>query len=525
MNLLKSTGVIGGLTLVSRLAGFVREMIFARVLGAGAVTDAFLMAFLLPNTFRRLFAEGAFSAAFVPMFSKKLHAEGGLEAARKFSNDVLSVFLPVLIVLVALFEIAMPGVIWLLASDWQEVPGKFELGVVLARITFPYILLISLVTVFAAMLNSISRFAPGASFPILLNLVMIAALLAGSALRDRGMESEEIAILLAWAVSFAGFVQLGWVYFWARRAGFRPRLHLPRLTPEVKRLGIIAFPAALGTGAYQLNQLIQVYFLNQLPSGALSYVNYADRLNQLPLGIIGIALGTAILPALSRHVGGNERAGADRVQSDAIELAMLLTLPAAVALAVCALPFVTIVFLGGRFEPEDAIVTANVLIALVAGLPAYVLIKVLTPAFYARADTKTPVYAALAALAFFVAFNVAFLFRFGVVGVAAASAIGAWLNCAILYAILVRRDHYRANGALLGRLGRQLLAAATMAAALWFAREAMWGWYAGGLFERALALIVLGAIGAVSYFGTAFAIGAVDRDRIAMITRRRKKTQ
>ena len=525
MSLLRSTGIIGGLTLVSRLAGFVREMIFARVLGAGAVTDAFLMAFLLPNTFRRLFAEGAFSAAFVPMFSKKLHGEGGMEAARTFSNDVLSVFLPVLIVLVALFEIAMPGVVWLLASDWQEVPGQFDLGVALARITFPYIFLISLVTVFAAMLNSISRFAPGASFPILLNLVLIAALLAGSALRDRGWDSEEIAMLLAWAVAFAGVLQLTWVYVFARRAGFRPRLHRPRLTPEVKRLGIIAFPAALGTGAYQVNQLVQVYFLNQLPAGALSYVNYADRLNQLPLGIIGIALGTAILPALSRHVGGNERAGADRVQSNAIELAMLLTLPAAAALAVCAHAFVTIVFLGGRFDADDARITADVLTALVLGLPAYVLIKVLTPAFYARADTRTPVYAALASLAFFVAFNVAFLYRFGVVGVAAASAIGAWLNCFILYAILVKRDHYRASGALLGRLARQIVAAAAMAAALWFARDALAGYYAGGLFERSIALAALTAVGALVYFGVAIAIGAVDRERLAMFGRRNRKKE
>ncbi len=523
MSLLKSTGVIGGLTLVSRIAGFVREMIFARVLGAGAVTDAFLMAFLLPNTFRRLFAEGAFSAAFVPMFSKRLHAEGGMESARTFSNDVLSVFLPILIVLVALFEIAMPGIVWLLASEWQETPGQFEFGVTLARITFPYILLISLVTLFSAMLNSISRFAPGASFPILLNLVLIAALLAGSAMRDAGASSEEIAILLAWSVSFAGVLQLVWVYYWARKAGFRPKLHKPKLTPEVKRLGIIALPAALGTGAYQVNQLVQVYFLNQLPSGSLSYVSYADRLNQLPLGIIGIALGTAILPALSRHIGGNERAGADRVQSNAIELGMLLTLPAAVALAVCALPFVTIVFLGGRFAPEDAVITASVLTALVAGLPAYVMIRILTPAFYARADTKTPVYAALASLAFFVIFNLLFLFRFGVVGVAAASAIGAWLNCLILYAILVHRDHYRASGALIGRLARQVIAAAAMAAALWFVREAMWGYYAGGFLERAFALLVLTVTGAIVYFGIAFAIGAIDRDRLDLF--KRKKAQ
>ena len=186
--------------------------------------------------------------------------------------------------------------------------------------------------------------------------------------------------------------------------------------------------AAIGGGAYQINTLIQLYFLNQLDSGAVSYMNYADRLNQLPLGIIGIALGTAILPTLSRFVGGDNREGADRVQSDAIELAMLLTLPATVALAVCGIPFVTMIFQGGRFDPADAVVTGQVLTALVTGLPAYVLVKVLVPGFYARADTRTPVYAAVAALVVFVLLNLALLERFGVVGVAAASAVGAWLN-------------------------------------------------------------------------------------------------
>ena len=521
MSLLKSTGIIGGLTLVSRVAGFAREMIFARVLGAGAVTDAFLMAFLLPNTFRRLFAEGAFSAAFVPMFSKRLHSEDGMDSARQFSNDVLSVFVPILVAIVALFELAMPAVVWLLASDWQEVPGRFDFGVALARITFPYILLVSLITVFVGMLNSVSRFAPGASFPILLNLVMIVALLAGPLLHRDGGTPEDLAFVLAWSVAAAGVLQLAWVYYWVRKAGFRPRFHWPLLTPEVKRLGWIALPAAIGTGAYQVNQLLQVYFLNQLPSGALSYVNYADRLNQLPLGIIGIALGTAILPALSRHIGGKERAAADRVQSNAIELAMLLTLPAAVALAICALPFVTIVFLGGRFAAEDTLITAGVLRALVAGLPAYVLIKVLTPAFYARADTRTPVYAALAALAFFVVFNLLFLYRFGVVGVAAASAIGAWLNCVILYFILVRRDHYRASGKLLSRLARLLLAAIAMAVALWFVREAMTSFYSGSLIERLFAFGMLTGVGSATYFGVAFLIGAIDRERLQLFLKRK----
>ena len=520
MSLLRHVGTIGGLTMVSRVAGMAREMIFARVLGANAVTDAWLQAFIIPNVFRRLFAEGAFSAAFVPMFSKRLHGDGGLEAARSFSDDVLSVFLPVLIALVAVFEIAMPGVIWLLGDKGTDA-GEFAMAVDFARIMFPYIVLVSLVTLFTGMLNSVSRFAPGASFPIILNLVLIAALLFGERwMAATGASIEEVGYAIAWAVTAAGVMQLVWLFVWVRVEGFRPRLLWPRLTPEVKRLGWIALPAAIGGGAYQINTLVQLYFLNQLESGSVSYMNYADRLNQLPLGIIGIALSTAILPTLSKFVGGKNREGADRIQSDAIELAMLLTLPATVALAICGVPFVTMIFQGGRFDLADAAITGQVLTALVMGLPAYVLVKVLVPNFYARHDTRTPVYAAVAALAVFVGLNLVFLERFGVVGVAAASAVGAWLNTGYLYAVLVARGYYKAPGALLLRIGRQLVAAAAMGAALWFARDLLTGYYSAGVFARLFAVVVLVACAAVAYFGVAFAIGAIDRERLTKLTKR-----
>ncbi|MBU2032148.1 MAG: murein biosynthesis integral membrane protein MurJ [Alphaproteobacteria bacterium] len=521
MSLLKHVGTIGGLTMVSRVAGMAREMIFSRVLGANAVTDAWFQAFIIPNVFRRLFAEGAFSAAFVPMFSKRLHGDGGLEDARSFSDDVLSVFLPVLIALTAVLLLAMPGVIWLLA-DKPVDPGEFDMAVDFARIMFPYIVLVSMVTLFTGMLNSVSRFAPGASFPIILNIVLIAALLLGERWMDAtGASVEQTAYGIAWAVTGAGVMQLVWLYVWVRVEGFRPRLLWPRLTPEVKRLGVIALPAAIGGGAYQINTLLQLYFLNQLESGSVSYMNYADRLNQLPLGIIGIALSTAILPTLSKFVGSKNKEGADRVQSDAIELAMLLTIPAAVALAVCATPFVTMIFQGGRFDLADAVVTGNVLAVLVLGLPAYVLVKVLVPNFYARADTRTPVYAAFISLAVFVAFNLAFLQRFGVVGVAYASVVGAWINTGFLYIVLMRRGYYRLPGALVLRIARQLVAAAAMGAALWFARDLLTGYFAAGLLARLFALAVLVGCAALVYFGVAFAVGAIDRQRIATLTKKK----
>nr|WP_282099729.1 murein biosynthesis integral membrane protein MurJ [Qipengyuania qiaonensis] len=519
--MLKHVGTIGGLTMVSRLAGMAREMIFSRVLGASAVTDAWFQAFIIPNVFRRLFAEGAFSAAFVPMFSKRLHGDGGIEDARSFSDDVLSVFLPVLILLCAIFELVMPGVIWLL-GDGARDPATFAMEVDFARIMFPYILLVSLVTLFTGMLNSVSRFAPGASFPIILNVILVVALLFGDyAMSAWGWTATQVGYSQAWAVTAGGVVQLAWLYYWTRVEGFRPKLLWPRITPEVKRLSIIALPAAIGGGAYQINTLVQLYFLNQLAEGSVSYMNYADRLNQLPLGIIGIALSTAILPTLSKFVGSRNKEGADRIQSDAIELSMLLTIPAAVALAICATPFVTMIFQGGRFGAEDAAVAGGVLAALVLGLPAYVLVKVLVPNFYARTDTRTPVYAAFISLIVFVALNFAIVTDFGVVGVAYASVIGAWINVGYLYIVLVRRGYYSIPLALIGRIARQLLAAAAMGLALFYARDLLTGWYAAGLFARLAALAVLVACSAIVYFGVAFAVGAVDRQRIAALTKRK----
>lgn len=524
MSLLKNVGTIGSLTLVSRIAGMAREMIFSRVLGANAVTDAWFQAFIIPNVFRRLFAEGAFSAAFVPMFSKRLHGsetrEEGLEEAKSFSADVLSVFLPVLIALVAVFEIAMPGVIWLLGDGGSD-PATFGMEVDFARIMFPYIILVSLVTLFTGMLNSVSRFAPGASFPIILNLVLIIALLFGEyAMSELGWTTRQVGYSQAWAVTIGGVVQLAWLYYWTRVEGFRPKLLWPRITPEVKRLSIIALPAAIGGGAYQINTLVQLYFLNQLESGSISYMNYADRLNQLPLGIIGIALSTAILPTLSKFVGSDNKEGADRIQSDAIELSMLLTIPAAVALAICAEAFVTMIFQGGRFDLADASATGQVLGALVLGLPAYVLVKVLVPNFYARADTRTPVVAAFISLAVFVISILVLIDSYGVVGVAFASVIGAWINVAFLLVVLAMRGHYRIPGVLLFRIAKQVLAAAAMGAALFYTADLLTGWYSAGLFARLGALLALVGAAAIVYFGIAFAVGAIDRKRIVQLTRR-----
>ena len=329
-SLVKSVGTIGGLTLLSRIFGFARDMLLARVLGAGLAADAFQLAFTLPNTFRRLFAEGAFSVAFVPMYSRALHgSEGdGEAAAARFADDVLSVFLWTLLVFSGVMMAVMPGIVWVLARDFGSVPGKFELAVFLSRVTFPYLALISLVAMLSGLLNARSRFAPGAFAPVLLNIVLIGGIVTGWWLRGDSHDDRIVAIALAVSVSLAGVAQLAYLWWAVRRAGLRLHLRLPRLTPEVRRLGMLILPATFGAGIYQISQFVDTFFATSLPQGSLTLLKLADRLNQLPLGIVGIALGTAILPHISRFISQDNPGEAAKVQGQAVDLSMLLCLPA-----------------------------------------------------------------------------------------------------------------------------------------------------------------------------------------------------
>ncbi len=522
-NLVKATGVIGGLTLVSRFAGFARDMILARVLGAGLAADAFLVAQRLPNLFRRLFAEGAFSAAYVPMFSRKLHGEGGIDAAKRFSSEVLSLFLVVLLLFTAVLQFAMPWLVLAMASGFREVPGKFELTVELTRLAFPYLLLISLVSLLTGILNSMSRFAAGAAAPILFNLTLIVGLLIGAELRGDSDNDHIVAVAAAVSISASGLLQFVWLLWAVKRAGFDLRLRMPRLTPDVRELGRIILPATLGAGIYQISIFIDTFFATSLPQGSMSYLNYADRLNQLPLGVIGIALGTAILPTLSRYIGTGDEARAAEVQSTAIELSMLLTLPAAFALAICAEPLITAFYVGGKFTLADAGVTAAVLTGLVAGLPAYVLLKVLTPGFFARKDTRTPVKTAAIVLVLNVLLNTLFVFvlDLGVVSLAFAGAIVSWINCAMLYGILHVRGHYRLRASLWWRLARQLVCAAAMAAVLLWLRGELADRFAGSTGDRLVGIGALVAVGLAVYFGLAWLTGAFDRSMLQQLRRRR----
>ena len=521
MSLLKNVGTIGGLTAVSRVFGFARDMMMARVVGAGLVADAFQLAFTLPNTFRRLFAEGAFSVAFVPMYSRALHGEGGEEEANKFANDVLSVFVWVLLGFSALAMLFMPGLVWLLADDFAKVPGKFDLAVFLSRVTFPYLGFISLMAMLAGVLNARSRFGPAAFAPVLLNVFLITAILTGNHLRGTTGNDEVVGLALSVAVAFSGLAQFLYLWWETRKAGVRLKISAPKLTPEVKRLGALILPATFGAGIYQISQFVDTFFATSLEQGSLTLLKYADRLNQMPLGIVGIALGTAILPMLARHIHTGDGVEAQRLQSNAFEIGTLLTLPAAVALAICADAFCTAFFVGGKFTHADGQVMARIVVALVAGLPAYVIVKILNPGFFAREDTRTPVWTALISLVFNIFLNVAVVRQWGIVGLASATAASATLNCLLLYAILHLRGWFHFTWHLAGRIFRQLIATALMGTLLWWLTPRLAPFYAGSWFDRIWSLSLIVFAGMAVFFAAAFAVGAIDKSVLAQLRRRR----
>jgi putative peptidoglycan lipid II flippase len=522
--LIKHTSTIAGFTIISRIFGFARDMILARVLGAGLAADAYQLAFTLPNTFRRLFAEGAFSVAFVPMYSRKLAGEDGEAEAAKFADDVMSVFIWVLLAFSALAMIIMPFIVYGLASEFQNVAGKFELSVFLSRMTFPYLFFISLVAMLTGLLNARSRFAPGAIAPILFNITLIAGIIIGYYWRGDGHDDAKVVYVLSAAVSLSGFVQFLYLWWAVRRAGLKLHLRMPKLTPEVKRLGWVILPATFGAGIYQISQFVDTFFATSLPQGSLTLLKMADRLNQMPLGIVGIALGTAILPMLSRHIQSDNTKEVQRLQSNAFEMATLLTLPAAAALAICAPAFVNAFFVGGKFKPEDGIIMANITMALVAGLPAYVIVKILNPGFFARSDTRTPVFTALASLIFNIGLNIWFIWGlgFGIVGLAGATALSATLNCVLLYIVLHKRGWFTFTGQLGSRIFRQLVATAAMSAWLWWLMNMLFSHFSGSVIDRILSLLLLVLSGMGIYAAVGWIVGAVDKDAISQLLRRRK---
>ncbi|NQV57284.1 MAG: murein biosynthesis integral membrane protein MurJ, partial [Rhodospirillales bacterium] len=445
MALLGAITTISGFTMGSRVLGFVRDILVAATLGAGPVADAFFVAFKLPNLFRRLFAEGAFAAAFVPLFAKRLEGDGKA-AAVDFARQALAVLFWALLIFVALAEVFMPWIMQFLAPGFVDEPEKFQLAVILTRITFPYLFFVSLVTLYAGVMNSLERFWQAAATPILLNLCLIGAVLGLTPL----LPSPGHA--LAWGVFGAGIFQFIWMWAHLRRIGIRLSLGRPRLSMEVKTLLIRMAPVAVGAGIYQVNLVIDMIIASLLPSGSISYLFFADRVTQLPLGVIGVAVGTALLPILSRQLRAGDDAKVMGSQNRALEISLFLTLPAAAALIVIAGPVVTVLFERGAFDVGAATATGKALAAYAWGIPAYVLIKTLSTSFFAREDTRTPIVIGLATMILNVILNLILMGPFLHVGIAMATAISSWLNAGLLAYFLIRRRHLVLDQRLLGRL-------------------------------------------------------------------------
>ncbi len=498
MNLLRATATVGGMTMISRVLGFVRDVLIGGALGSGPVADAFVVAFRFPNLFRRFFAEGAFNAAFVPLFSKKVEGDG-MEAAKRFAEEALSVLLVTLLGLTAIAEIAMPWLMMAMAPGFMDDPERYDLAVLFTRIAFPYLLFMSLVALLSGILNSLGRFSAAAFAPVLLNIILIGAILfLAPHLPTPGHA-------LVWGVSAAGLAQLLLLIWACARQKIVLKLRPPKLTPGVRRLIKLGVPGVIAGGITQINLVIG-QFVASFQDGAVSILYYADRIYQLPLGLIGVAMGVVLLPDISRRLRADDAAGALTSQNRALELSMLLTVPAAVACAVIAYPIISVLFQGTsefvmgetEFTDEDSRLTALALTAFAFGLPAFVLIKVFQPAYFAREDTVTPMrYAGVNTLVN-IALGIVLFLTFGLVGLAAATSIAAWVNVGLLLARLRRLGHFEADARLKVRLPKILMASLAMGAVLWGLNLAVAPWLgqAYGFQVAALAVLVFGGIGA-----------------------------
>jgi putative peptidoglycan lipid II flippase len=488
--MIRRIATVGGLTLVSRLTGFIRDVVMAAILGAGPLADAFFIAFRLPNHFRAIFAEGAFAAAFVPAYARTLE-QAGINAAKLFADQIAAALIAINLVLLAIALMFTPEVVALLAPGLSDDPERFELAVALTRITFPYLALVSLETLFAGVLNANNRFATAAGAPVLLNLSVIATLLLAPYFSDAGHAA-------AWGVLIAGVAQVLLVGVDAEAHGYGIRLRLPRLDPTTRKFLRALGPAIIGAGGVQLALFADTLIASFLPTGALSALYYADRINQLPIGVVGIAIGIVLLPEMSRRLAAGDEKGAASAQARGIQLALLLTIPCAAGAVAIPDLIMRALFARGAFTAADAAAAGATLTAYSLGLIPFVLLRSFTAPFYARGDTATPVKAALLAAAINIALKVALMGHLAQVGLALATSVGAWINLGLL-TFFARRQGFAVSGAAIGKPVAKLIAAGIVLAGALFA-----GAY--GL-ERALAglahfrdetslaiLLVLGAI-------------------------------
>ncbi|AOX16366.1 murein biosynthesis integral membrane protein MurJ [Kozakia baliensis] len=457
--MLKNFLTVGGWTMLSRVLGLIRDQLLAAYLGAGAAQDAYQVAFRLPNMFRRLFGEGAFNAAFVPLFTERLTRDGEAPA-RAFASEALSCLSAWLLAITIFGEVFMPWVISFIAPGFGHEGGRFELAVSLTRITFPYLILICAAALVAGVLNGLHRFSMAAGAYVSFNIVGIISVLLGAYL------FHDTVHVTAWGITLSGFVQFGLLFWSVRRAGMPLKLVRPRLTPDMRAMLRRLGPGLIGSGVTQLNLTVDTMIATLLPAGSISWLYFADRVNQLPLGVLGAAAGTTLLPVLTRHAANREVREGHATMNRAIDYALLLTLPACFGLLALAPEIMSTLFGYGRFTTQDALFSAQSLRAYALGLPAFVLIKVLSPGFFAHGDTKTPVRIGFFTLALNLALNLSLYRPLAHVGPPLASALAAIVNMMLLGVILYRRDVFHPDKRLIDRLVRMTAASALMAAAV-----------------------------------------------------------
>ena len=507
-NVLRAAFSVGFATMISRVTGLGRDILVAAALGAGPIADIFVVAFRLPNLFRRLFAEGAFSAAFIPLYTEAL-AKNGEKSARDFASSVFAALVLVLVLFTAIAQIFMPYFVMAIAQGFSDRPEQFDLAVYYTRIAFPYLFFMSLLAFYAALLNARGAFFAPAFAPVLLNIITISALTIAFIV-------DGVAIdYLIWGVALAGVAQFIWGALAALRQGITIELVWPRLTPDVKKLWWLAIPGILAAGIGQINLLVGTSIATA-QAGAASWLYYADRLYQLPMGIIGVALGVALLPTVSHHISSNDAAGAARAQSSAIIAGMALTIPAAAGLAVLAHPLVQLFFERGAFTSEDSIATAMAVQVFCFGLPAFILIRLLQPAFFARKDTLTPLIDAAVGVILNITLSLVLFPKYGHLAIAFATTCAGYLTVVLTLIRIWLRAYWRPDYSFVRRIITQKVSAIIMAAGVYLFIS-----YVEPITKLGLLAMILGAVilGAIIFGGLLWLLGGATRDDFARLRR------
>jgi putative peptidoglycan lipid II flippase len=490
---------VGGLTLLSRVTGFVRDIVLAAILGAGPAADAFFVALRLPNHFRAIFAEGAFNAAFIPAYAR-IREQGGAERAGLFADRVFTLLLASQVVLLAVALFFPPAVIDVLAPGFARDPERYALAVDLTRITFPYLLLVTLVTFYGGILNALQRFAAAAAAPILLNFSLVVALALAAFFPTAGHAA-------AWGVLVAGVLEFLLVGGDAARSGAWAALRWPQLDADVRKFFRALGPATVGSAGVQLALFADTIIASFLPAGALSALYYADRIDQLPIGVIGIAAGTVVLPEMSRRLAAGDEAGAANAQNRAIELTLLLSIPCLAAFFVIPELIMRALFMRGAFTGADAVAAGQTLVAYAFGLLPFVLIRSTVATFFARGDTATPVKAALIAAAVNIGFKFLLMGPLAQVGLALATSIGAWINLGLVVWFAVRAGHLHIDERLRQSTLKLAAAGLALAATLWLCGAPVAHLFEGWHRQRdVMELAVLAAIGGGVYAGIVIAL-------------------